>query len=127
MNNKKMMNVFSKAMDDLGFTDINPGVENPAPVSASTDFGNVTYAMPGIHPMFGINTRHFPHTAAFAEAAATDDGFEAALVTAKGLIITGMSVLQDQEFYSQVVEEFKKLEVNGKTKDDSIESAYERK
>jgi metal-dependent amidase/aminoacylase/carboxypeptidase family protein len=120
MNNKKMMNVFSKAMDDFGFTDFNPGVENPAPVTASTDFGNVTYAMPGIHPMYGINTPHFPHTAAFAEAAGKDDGFEASLVTAKALIVTGMSVLQDEQFYNQVVEEFKQIGVNGKTKDDSI-------
>ncbi|KAI9288199.1 hypothetical protein BC943DRAFT_186110 [Umbelopsis sp. AD052] len=120
MHNKKMMNVFSTAMESLGFADINPGVENPPPVTASTDFGNVSYAMPGIHPMFGINTPHFPHTAGFADAAATDDGFEAALVTARALTVTGMSVLQDDQFYHQVVEEFKQIEIDGKTKDDSI-------
>ncbi|KAH8549957.1 hypothetical protein BGW37DRAFT_499560 [Umbelopsis sp. PMI_123] len=109
VNNKAMINVFNQAMTDLGFTDTNPGVEDPLPTTASTDFGNVSYIMPGIHPMYGINTPDFPHTVSFAAAAATDDGFKASLVVAKGLAVTAMKVLQDKKLYEKIIEEFKQL------------------
>ena len=37
--------------------------------SGSTDMGNVTQIIPGIHPMFCIPSTSFPHTRPFATAA----------------------------------------------------------
>ncbi|TFY81729.1 hypothetical protein EWM64_g2285 [Hericium alpestre] len=82
--------------------------------SASTDFGNVTYAMPALHPSFSIPT--VPdggiHTPAFATAAATPEAHQACLNVAKVLALTGVRVLADDAFFDEVkmtFEEDKKM------------------
>ncbi|KAF7970951.1 hypothetical protein HWV62_22531 [Athelia sp. TMB] len=70
---------------------------------ASTDFGNVTYEMPSIHPVFAIpSPSGGNHTAAFAEAARTPEAHKACIAITKGLAITGLRALQDKEFFEQV-------------------------
>ncbi|KAH9942063.1 aminoacylase 1-like protein 2 [Amylocystis lapponica] len=76
--------------------------------SASTDFGNVTYALPALHPSFGIPTvpNGGNHTAAFAEAAATVEAHRACLNVSKALAATGVRVLDDSFFFEKVKETF---------------------
>ncbi|KAJ6463921.1 hypothetical protein C8R45DRAFT_503492 [Mycena sanguinolenta] len=75
---------------------------------ASTDFGNVTYALPSLHPGFAIPTVRDGgnHTRAFAEAAATTAAHYACLDVSKALAATGVRVVIDDHFYAQVKKTF---------------------
>ncbi|KAM6501120.1 hypothetical protein JOM56_004134 [Amanita muscaria] len=76
--------------------------------SASTDFGNITYALPSLHPGFAIPT--VPdggnHTRAFRDAAATEMAHNACLSVSKALAGTGIRVLLDDEFFDEVKRTF---------------------
>lgn len=78
--------------------------------SASTDFGNVTYALPSLHPGFSIPTEPDGgnHTRAFTSAAATPEAHQACLEVCKALALTGLRVIQDDKFYSEVRVAFEK-------------------
>ncbi|EPS93720.1 hypothetical protein FOMPIDRAFT_1135632, partial [Fomitopsis schrenkii] len=71
--------------------------------SASTDFGNVTYALPALHPSFAIPTveNGGNHTVGFTEAAASKAAHKAALDISKALAATGVRVLDDDEFHTK--------------------------
>lgn len=73
-------------------------------MSASTDFGNVTYQLPSLHPVFSIPTEPNGqnHTPAFTAAAAAPEAHAAALVVMKGLAMAGFRVLDDAEFADRV-------------------------
>ncbi|KAJ7066559.1 hypothetical protein C8F01DRAFT_706971 [Mycena amicta] len=72
--------------------------------SASTDFGNVSYALPALHPGFAIPTepRQGNHTIGFTRAAAAPEAHDAMLQITKGLAHTGFRALRDDDFYKQV-------------------------
>lgn len=72
--------------------------------SASTDFGNITYALPSIHPGFSIPTEPNGgnHTPAFNSAAATLEAHQACLEVCKALALTGLRVIEDDKFYAEV-------------------------
>ncbi|KAJ8596037.1 hypothetical protein M405DRAFT_782165 [Rhizopogon salebrosus TDB-379] len=76
--------------------------------SASTDFGNITYLMPGLHPGFSIPT--IPdggnHTPGFTEAARSEASHNACLVVSKALAAVGMRVLTDEAFLQKVKNTF---------------------
>ncbi|CAK5267701.1 unnamed protein product [Mycena citricolor] len=85
------------------------GIEtSTTPGTASTDFGNVTYALPGLHPGFAIPTQPGGgnHTIAFTNAAATQEAHTAAMYIAKGLACTALRALRDDEFFKQVKASF---------------------
>ncbi|KZT55251.1 amidohydrolase [Calocera cornea HHB12733] len=78
-------------------------------IGGSTDFGNVSYAVPGLHPAFAIPTvqNGGNHTRLFADAAGTKEAHEATLFAAKGIALAGLRVLLDKEFADQVMQDFK--------------------
>jgi len=71
---------------------------------ASTDFGNITYALPSLHPGFAIPTvvNGGNHTREFRDAAATEVAHDACLRVSKALAGTGIRVLLDDEFFEEV-------------------------
>ncbi|KAI0364207.1 hypothetical protein BV20DRAFT_956760 [Pilatotrama ljubarskyi] len=69
---------------------------------ASTDFGNVTYALPALHPSFAIPTRGGNHTIAFTEAAATKEAHRACMCISLVLAAVGLRVLTDDAFFDNV-------------------------
>ncbi|KIK68291.1 hypothetical protein GYMLUDRAFT_256039 [Collybiopsis luxurians FD-317 M1] len=75
---------------------------------ASTDFGNVTYDLPGLHPGFAIPTAENGgnHTPQFAQAAATIEAHNACLDISKALAATGVRVLLDDSFFDKVKKTF---------------------
>ncbi|OCH92754.1 hypothetical protein OBBRIDRAFT_726149 [Obba rivulosa] len=75
---------------------------------ASTDFGNVTYALPSLHPSFGIPTEKNGgnHTPAFTAAVKTAEAHQACLDVSKALAATGVRVLIDDEFFGKVRKSF---------------------
>jgi len=76
--------------------------------SASTDFGNVTYEIPALHPVFAIPTepQGGNHTPAFAKAAASLEAHRAAMTVTNGLALTALRVLSDPSFFLQVKASF---------------------
>ncbi|KZT38074.1 hypothetical protein SISSUDRAFT_784019 [Sistotremastrum suecicum HHB10207 ss-3] len=75
---------------------------------ASTDFGNVTYFCPALHPGYGIPT--VPdggnHTPAFTKAAASIEAHKVTMSVTKALAHTGIRVLDDDDFYKEVKDSF---------------------
>ncbi|KAJ7224215.1 hypothetical protein GGX14DRAFT_350602, partial [Mycena pura] len=71
--------------------------------SASTDFGNVSYVLPALHPGYAIPTEPLQgnHTIGFTKAAASQEAHEATMLITKGLAHTGFRALRDDEFYKQ--------------------------
>jgi amidohydrolase len=62
----------------------------------STDMGNVTTLVPGIHPFLSISGEPVPgHSVAFAEAAKTPRALETMRIAAKALAMTALDVLSD--------------------------------
>ena len=76
-------------------------------IAASTDFGNVSYRVPGIHPLIkiaGLDTAL--HTPEFAEAAGSPEAERAATDGAYGLAVTALDLLLDDDLATAVKEEF---------------------
>ncbi|GES84831.1 putative amidohydrolase [Rhizophagus clarus] len=74
----------------------------------STDQGNVTYVVPGIHPIFDIKPPKGSgtHTSGFTEASKTEVAHEVTLTASKGIVLTGLDFLIDDEFAKRVKDSF---------------------
>lgn len=73
---------------------------------ASTDMGNVSYAVPSIHPSFSIPTDAPNHTPGFSAAAATEEAHRATLRAAKALAMTGLDAYLVQGMLDRIRAEF---------------------
>ena len=82
------------------------GVVSPI-LAASTDFGNVSYRIPGIHPVIRIAPPEVAlHTREFAAAAVTEDARVAAADGAYGLAATVLDALHDPQLVTAMTDEF---------------------
>ena len=76
-------------------------------IAASTDFGNVSYRIPGIHPLIKTADAEVAlHTRDFAAAAKTPAAESAALDAAYGLACTALDFLVDDALATEVADEF---------------------
>ena len=74
------------------------GPRRPGETSGSTDMGNVSTAVPSIHPFLAISTERVPwHSHAFAAAAREPAALEAMHIAAKALACTAVDVLTRPE------------------------------
>lgn len=79
----------------------------PASTAASTDFGNVSVRVPGIHPLIAIApTGTALHTRAFAEAAASPAAEQAIADAAFGLASVARDFLTDDDLAAAVRADF---------------------
>ncbi|KAI5299569.1 hypothetical protein KEM56_003143 [Ascosphaera pollenicola] len=79
---------------------------------ASTDQGNVSYEVPQIHPVFGIDVASPDignHHAGFTEAGGTRDSFDKTLDFAAILAATGIEIAKDAELRSRIHESHKAM------------------
>ncbi|ORX48863.1 hypothetical protein DM01DRAFT_1326141 [Hesseltinella vesiculosa] len=76
--------------------------------TGSTDMGNFSYEVPSIHPAFNIDTTATNHTKEFADAARTEKAHELTLRAAKCLAMTAANVYLSDNFYHDIVADFKK-------------------
>src|SRR5699024_8260288 len=82
------------------------GVVSPI-LAASTDFGNVSYRTPGIHPVIQVAPSEVAlHTREFATWAVSDDARAAAADGAYGLAATVLDALHDPQLATAMSEEF---------------------
>ncbi|KAI0046993.1 amidohydrolase [Auriscalpium vulgare] len=81
-----------------------PTVVRDDAVPASTDFGNVSYALPAVHPTYNIPAAPGAqnHTAGFTKAARTLEAHAATMLTARMLALTAFRVLDDDVFFRDV-------------------------
>ncbi|XP_013848137.1 peptidase M20 domain-containing protein 2 [Sus scrofa] len=75
--------------------------------SGSTDFGNVTFVVPGIHPYFYIGSQALNHTEQYTEAAGSQEAQFYTLRTAKALAMTALDVIFKPELLEKIREDFK--------------------
>lgn len=85
-------------------------VPEPGPVprssGGSTDMGNITYAMPAIHPALAVlGAQGKPHTRQFAEETASPAADDAVLDGALAMAWTGLDVAADAEWRARCVAE----------------------
>jgi hypothetical protein len=85
-----------------------PRIEQDSMAVGSTDQGNVTYIVPGIHPIYDIKPPQGSknHTIGFTNAAKTEYAHEATLTASKGIALTGLDFLIDDKFAEQVKDAF---------------------
>ena len=79
----------------------------PETLAASTDFGNVSHLVPGIHPMVKVSPSDVAlHTEDFARWAATDAAVNAAVDSAAGLAQVAIDYLADTKMRAAANAEF---------------------
>jgi amidohydrolase len=104
--NKALTGRWVKAQQARGRAPLPAGVVSDT-LAASTDFGNVSYRIPGIHPLISIASAETAlHTREFAAAANTASAERGAYDGAAGLALTALDYLCDPELQRAVAEEF---------------------
>lgn len=81
------------------------GPRRPGETSGSTDMGNVSSAVPSIHPFLAISSERVPwHSHAFAAAARLPAALDAMHIAAKALAFTAVDVLTRPELLREAKE-----------------------
>ncbi|XP_064145023.1 xaa-Arg dipeptidase [Loxodonta africana] len=104
--NKSLWKAYMENGEKLGIEFISEDVMLNTP-SGSTDFGNVTFVVPGIHPYFYIGSAALNHTEQYTEAAGAHEAQFYTLRTAKALAMTALDVIFKPELLESVREDFK--------------------
>jgi amidohydrolase len=101
--NRPLAEAFAENVRSLGRT-MHP--RRPSDTHGSTDMGNVTTAIPGIHPFLSITEEPIPgHSVAFTEAARTPRALETMRIAAKALAMTALEVLTDPALLKRAKDE----------------------
>jgi len=104
-NNLTLARRFGVALEALG----RPAVEaDPSAGAGSTDMGDVSHAVPSIHPYLAICDRGHAlcHQHAFAACAKSPRGYDAAIVAAKAMARTALDLIEQPELAAAVRGEF---------------------
>ncbi len=88
--------------ESLGRTFVDARLES----TGSSDMGNVSQALPSIHPMFGIGAAALNHTPAFTGVCATDTAHQSMIQAAQALAMTAVDVALDPDLLQRAKEEF---------------------
>lgn len=78
-------------------------------LSGSTDFGNVTFEVPGIHPYFFIGSDALNHTPEYTTAAGSEDAQYYTLRTAKALTMTALDVIFNPDLLESIRHDWKMM------------------
>ncbi|EEP82847.1 conserved hypothetical protein [Uncinocarpus reesii 1704] len=80
----------------------------PKGLTGSTDQGNISYAVPGLHALIGIPVEDGSnnHTHGFTAAAGTRVAHERVVKGGKAMAMTGLDILLNDEFYARVMADF---------------------
>jgi amidohydrolase len=74
--------------------------------TGSSDQGNVSWALPAIHPTFGVGAFAINHTEAFTEVAATDQAHQSMIEVGQALAMTGVDVVLDPDLLARAKSAF---------------------
>jgi amidohydrolase len=102
--NRTMAGVMATYLTALGYP---PGVASPTDAAGSTDAGNVSLALPTIHPFIQIAPVGTPlHSTDFREAAVTRSAHEAMLAASCALAAVGLDLITDPDLLKRAAAEF---------------------
>lgn len=105
-NNETLAERWARTQAQRGRTALPAGTV-PDTFAASTDFGNVSHLVPGIHPMVKVSPEEVAlHTEDFARWANTESAVDAAVDSAAGLAQVAMDFLGDAELREDATTEF---------------------
>jgi hypothetical protein len=76
---------------------------------ASSDQGNVSYAMPSLSLGFRIESEEGNHNPKFTVAARTKQAHIATIRAAKALAVTGLEILVDEKLLAEAKKEFEDM------------------
>ena len=118
MPNKVLGRLCRNAFNKLGGNILPPELDNlQGGTKASSDEGNVSYAMPSMMLGFRIESEEGNHNPKFADAARTMQAHGAAIRAAKAIAVTGLEILADKELLEEAKKEFKEMLDNRDIKD----------
>ncbi len=101
--NQQMNAVYFDAAGELGLNPVIPKRSG----RGSSDFGDFSHKVPGIHPYFGISDHEIAgHSTDFAEAASTEYALNQALKAAAAMAKVGFRYLTEEEFRRNVERDF---------------------
>lgn len=105
ITNRTMADMFKQNLKKLGVSDISDEEEG----IGSTDMGNVSHVVPAIHPHMAIAERNVaPHSIEFCQAAGSERGKQAALLSAKAMAMTAVELAAKPELLKKAKQEFAK-------------------
>jgi len=103
-NNMALAGLFRQNMQSLGHHVL---ITEPYSALGSTDMGNVSQIVPGIHPFVAIAPEEVStHSVEFARAAASESGTRGMLDAAKALAMTAADLLASPALLNDVRAEF---------------------
>jgi amidohydrolase len=105
ITNEALADAYTENVRLLG-QELPPRPQGPVAFSGSTDMGNVSYVVPSIHPMFGIETEAGNHTPEFTAAAATPEAHEQMLFAAKALALTALDAYLEPQVLDKAHRQF---------------------
>ncbi|KAI1055893.1 hypothetical protein LB506_009166 [Fusarium annulatum] len=110
--NDPLCSLFKGHMDSLGIS-LSQGSQQDN-IGGSTDMGNVSQAIPGLHGIIGIQAPPgtFPHNYAFEEAAGTKEAHLRILGAAKGMALTAWSAIVDDKVFAEIQDHFEKMNLS---------------
>jgi len=105
LNNLSIGKLFVRNMRKIGRK---TRMVDPDKSFGSTDFGNVSQLVPGIHASISITSRRgvVTHSPQFAEAAVSEKGLQAVIDAAKGLALTVTDLIAEPDLLAKVKNEF---------------------
>lgn len=102
--NMALADAYKANVESLGRKTVTPESKRSM---GSTDMGNVTQVIPGIHPAIAIAPWDVPiHTEEFREFAKSEAGHKGMLDAAKAMAMTGIDVLVDAGLRKRMKDEF---------------------
>jgi amidohydrolase len=102
--NIALADCFTKNLRELEIHHIAP----PQTAMGSVDMGNVSRAVPAIHPYLTLGSgTEIPHTKEFAKAALSTEGEKLVMLAMQILAFTGSDVLRDKKLLQQIKKEFR--------------------
>ena len=103
-NNLTLARLFRQNMQSLGRK---MQLSNPSAAFGSTDMGNVSQLVPGIHPIIAIAPKDvLGHSPRFTEAAASEAGIDGLVDAAKALAMTSVDLVANPKIVTKVGKEF---------------------
>ncbi|XP_044532346.1 peptidase M20 domain-containing protein 2 isoform X1 [Gracilinanus agilis] len=104
--NKSLWKVYIDNGKKLGIEFISSDSMSNVP-AGSTDFGNVTFVVPGIHPYFYIGSDALNHTEQYTAAAGSQEAQFYTLRTAKALAMTALDVIFKPGLLERIRKDFR--------------------
>ncbi|MGH9577482.1 MAG: peptidase dimerization domain-containing protein, partial [Terriglobales bacterium] len=105
INNLAMAGRYASHTDSLGVRSLQAPPDLP---TGSTDMGDVSHAMPAIHPVFAASKHGegAPHEDAFVKHADSPHAYDAMIRVAKAMALTAYDLLAEPALMKQAKDEF---------------------